>query len=170
MASYQYKITAEKPLIEEQSTNGYKTVKIRRVTDINEEQVIVNSSNNISKDKENIILNFLMKAACVDLIILLLLMIVANLIKIETGIFALTSDYIASLGLLATVYSFPKIKKYIDLKVYCVGETENKYSIKIMILTVSIIVAILLYKFGVTNKFANIISFLSIVITLKNLQ
>lgn len=49
MASYQYKITAEKPLIEEQSTNGYKTVKIRRVTDINEEQVIVNSSNNISK-------------------------------------------------------------------------------------------------------------------------
>lgn len=111
-----------------------------------------------------------MKAACVDLIILLLLMIVANLIKIETGIFALTSDYIASLGLLATVYSFPKIKKYIDLKVYCVGETENKYSIKIIILTVSIIVAILLYKFGVTNKFANIISFLSIVITLKNLQ
>lgn len=170
MARYYYAITSTKRLQEEKSVNGYKTVKIKGVTKIEENGNDVHSYNNITNGRKDFVFNFLMIAAIIDLSALILLMLVADYLNIDMRLVSLTSDYIAGAGVLATVYSFPKIRKYISEKIFLHGKLGNKLIVSFFVLAIPFFIAVMLYYIGLTSKFANILSAVCVIISLKNMQ
>lgn len=170
MARFYYNITSSKPIKVEKDVNGHKTVKIKGVTEVRENGQDINSYKDIQYGKRDWVFNILMIAAVVDLAALVALMLFANLIDIDTEIFSLTSDYIASAGMLATAYSFPRIRKFVGEKVFRFGKLGNKLYVTIWVLIISFIVAAILFTLGLTSKFANIISTVCLIIALKNMQ
>lgn len=171
MARYYYSITSSKPLKEEKSVNGHKTVKIKGVTAIIENGNDIHSHNNIKDGKKDIIANILMTLALADLLLFVVLILIADFAGIGTEKLSLfTSDYIASAGLLATVYSFPRVRKFIGKKVFHFGEYGNKLYIWILVLILSVVIAAILHALGLTARLANTISTMCVIITLKNMQ
>lgn len=171
MARYYYGITSAKPLREEKSVNGHKTVKIKGVIAIIENGNDIHSHNNIKNGRKDIIANILFTFAIVALLLFAVLMLIADFAGIGTEKLSLfTSDYVASAGLLATMYSFPRVRKFIGEKVFYFGEYGNKLYIWIIVFILSAFIAIMLYILALTSKFANIISAVCVIFTLKNIQ
>ena len=170
MARFYYNITSSKTIKVEKDVNGHKTVKIKGVTDIIENGQDINSYKGIQNGKKDWVFNILIIAAVIDLAALVVLMLFANLMDTNNKIFSLTSDYVASAGMLAPAYSFPRIRKLIGEKVFRFGKLGNKLYVTIWILIISFIVAAILFALGLTSKFANIISIVCLIIALKNMQ
>lgn len=170
MARYYYAITSTKRLQEEKSVNGYKTVKIKGVTKIEENGNDVHSYNNITNGRKDFVFNILMTAAIVDLSAMILLMLVAEYLNIDMRLVSLTTDYIAGTGFFATVYSFPRIRKFIGEKIFLHGKLGNKLIVSFFVLAIPFFISVMLYYIGLTSKFANIISAVCIIISLKNMQ
>lgn len=171
MARYHYIITAKKRLKEETESDGTKTVKIKEVTEIVENGKVKYDPDSIDNGQEKGIDNFLLfVAASVLLIVAILMAIARDIYGLENNIFKLTSDYVASVGILSMLLSMAPIKEFIGRKLFCFGKIGNKLCVCIMTLVVAFIIPIFLLRFGLTEKLSNSIGILCFVVTIINLK
>ena len=171
MARYYYCITSAKPLKVEKDVNKHRTVRIKGVTEIIESGNNTDSYSNIKAGKRDIITNILMTFALADLILFILVLLVADFFDITIDNLSMfTSNYIASAGMLSTVYSFPRVRRFIGKKVFLWGEYGNKLYIWVSVLILSVGISAALYSLGLTDSLANTISMMCVVISLKNMQ
>ena len=170
MARYQYTIISHKRLKVERNVGEYKTIRIKGVTEIREDEENVQLHYDIRKGKKDVVFNTLLWVALFDLICLMVLMLVADFASINIPIAVITTDCVASASLLATIYSFPRMRKFLGEKVFAFGEVGNKLCIRVLIIILSLMMGVLLHTIGITAKLANVISAVCVIVALQNMQ
>lgn len=171
MARYYYNITSTKPLTVEKNKNNHRNIRIKGVTEIVENGNKVDSDNDIKKGKIDVIINVLLTLAFIDLLLFVAVILVADIAHIATdNLSHFTSNYIAGAGLLATLYSFPRVRKFVGKMVFRFGEYGNKIYVWIFVIIISAAIAIVLHMVGLSARLANTISAMCVIITLKNMR
>ncbi len=171
MSKYHYIITAKKRLREENEKNGTKKITIKEVTNINENGKETYEFCSIKKGKSDVVFNCLMWCAVFSFILLVILMIIGkDVIGLKDNFYSLASDFVAAAGLIAVVYSFSKPREFIGKIIFGFGKMGNKLYVSFITFFLALIIAIILSTIDITDKFSNLISFLCVIIALKNLQ